>query len=206
MTELLDRKDGEFAVKLARKLVEVWVRGRIVYNPDVIPEAFGKNRGVFTTLYSYPSMRLRGCIGIPQPSMALIDALKESATSVTEDPRFSALKKDELPKIVVEVSVLTGPEFIKVDTAGQYIGEIAIGRDGLIIRHGPSGGLLLPQVPVECDWNTKEFLEQLCLKAGLAPDTWKDSKTKIYRFRSQIFCEVSPGGKIVEKKISVDSE
>lgn len=205
MAELIDRKDGEFAVKLARKIVEVWVKGRIVYNSDVMPESFEEKRGVFTTLHTYPSKELRGCIGCPGTEMTLIEALKESATSVTEDPRFPPLKREELPKVLVEVSILTEPELIKVDTARQYLNEIKIGRDGLIIRHGPAGGLLLPQVPVEWDWNVKEFLEQLCLKAGLTPDMWKDSKTKIHRFQSQIFCEVSPGGKIEEKKISPDS-
>ena len=67
--------------------------------------------------------------------------------------------------------------------------KIKIGKDGLIIEKGNNYGLLLPQVPVEWGWGVGEFLENLCIKAGLNPLSWKDSDTKIYKFQCQIFKE-----------------
>ena len=62
-------------------------------------------------------------------------------------------------------------------------------------------GLLLPQVPVEYGWNTEKFLAQTCLKAGLFPDAWLDSKTRIYSFTGDVFSEESPRGKVVRVKL-----
>ena len=62
-------------------------------------------------------------------------------------------------------------------------------------------GLLLPQVPIEQGWDVEEFLNQTCMKAGLPPDSWIDTETKIYQFSGQIFTEMSPKGEIKEKKI-----
>ncbi|RZN73315.1 MAG: TIGR00296 family protein, partial [Candidatus Methanolliviera hydrocarbonicum] len=77
--------------------------------------------------------------------------------------------------------------------------EIKIGRDGLIVKRGFYQGLLLPQVPVEWNWDTEEFLCQTCFKAGLPQDCWLDDSTEVYRFKGQIFEEKD--GEIVEKKI-----
>ena len=35
------------------------------------------------------------------------------------------------------------------------------------MENGPYRGLLLPQVPVEWEWDSVTFLEQTCIKAGL---------------------------------------
>jgi uncharacterized protein (TIGR00296 family) len=96
----------------------------------------------------------------------------------------------------VEVSVLTRPELIEVKSPDEYPKKIRIGRDGLIIESGFQSGLLLPQVPVEWKWDADEFLDNLCMKAGLAPGTWKEEGVRIYSFRSVIFSEESPGGEV----------
>ncbi|HDN81387.1 MAG TPA: AMMECR1 domain-containing protein, partial [Methanomicrobia archaeon] len=62
-------------------------------------------------------------------------------------------------------------------------------------------GLLLPQVPVEWNWDVEEFLSQTCMKAGLPPDAWFEKNTKIYRFSGQIFAEKEPHGEIEERRI-----
>ena len=71
----------------------------------------------------------------------------------------------------------------------DYFNVLKVGRDGLIIENGYHRGLLLPQVPVEQNWNLNEFLEGLCYKAGLNNDAWKYEDTKIYSFQAQIFEE-----------------
>jgi hypothetical protein len=63
------------------------------------------------------------------------------------------------------------------------------GTHGLIMSRGGRSGLLLPQVPVEWNWNREEFLAHTCRKAGLPLGCWKDSETKIEGFRAIVWGE-----------------
>jgi len=190
-------KDGEFAVKFARETIEQWVKERKpMKKPRNLSSDFYEDRGVFTTLHTYPGRELRGCIGVPYPVKPLIEAIIESAMSVTQDPRFPELQDDELDNIVIEVSILTKPEKIRVKKPGECLEKIEIGKDGLIIKNGLQSGLLLPQVPEEQEWDAKTFLEHLCMKAFLPSDAWTFEGTEVFRFRSEIFGEKEPRGKV----------
>jgi len=101
---------------------------------------------------------------------------------------------------VFEVTVLTPPVKIDVSDPTEYLKKIKVGRDGLIIRHSFSSGLLLPQVPVEYGWNVEEFLQHTCEKAGLSRDTWKNESVKIEKFEGIIFKEETPNGAIVREE------
>ncbi len=199
---MLNLKEGEFAVRTARKAIELWIIKNQELKVKDYPEKFKERLSVFTTLHTFPEKELRGCIGYVEHNYPLITALIKSAIAVTEDPRFPVLKQEELKKIIVEVSILTKPELIKVKNPKEYLKKIKIGRDGLIIKNGLYSGLLLPQVPIEQKWNEEEFLENLCFKAGLLPDQWLDENSKIYKFQSQIFTEERPYGKIKEIKLN----
>ena len=131
-------------------------------------------------------------------SRAIVDG---AIAAATEDPRFPAVTTKELYDITFEVTVLTPPMEIDVSDPIEYLSKIKIGRDGLIIRHSFSSGLLLPQVPVEYGWNAEEFLQHTCEKAGLARDTWKNESVKIEKFEGIIFKEETPNGQVVREKI-----
>ncbi len=193
-------EEGEAAVRIARQVIECFVRGK-PYPDFNFPERFDEESGVFVTINTHPEDRLRGCIGYPSPIYSLRRALVKAAEGSTEDPRFPRLSEKELDRITVEVSILTPPELIKVSKAVEYPKNIRIGRDGLIVEKGPYRGLLLPQVATEWKWNEEEFLSQTCMKAGLSPDAWFDKETKIYKFNSRIFGEVSPGGDVEDRNL-----
>ncbi len=197
-------QEGELAVKTARAVVEHYVAKEKVPKFDV-PASFKEKSGVFCTLNTFPEKELRGCIGYPEPIMALIDALIDAAKSASShDPRFSPVSKGELDNIVVEVSLLSKPELIKVKSPKDYLknDNIVIGRDGLIIEYGMYKGLLLPQVPVEWEWNVEDFLAHTSMKAGLHPDAWAEKNTRLYKFTAQVFDEEKPRGAIVERKLA----
>ena len=197
---MLNLDEGKKAVSFAREVIEEYVKNKTV--PEIeLPDVFNEKHGAFVTIHTYPEYELRGCIGVPLPVKSLKEAVVEGATSATRDPRFPPLSPDELDNIVVEVTVLTEPELIRVDKPSDYLSEIEIGRDGLIVEQGFFKGLLLPQVPVEQGWDKEEFLSHTCMKAGLMPDAWFDKNTKIYRFSGQVFTETKPRGEIKEKKI-----
>jgi uncharacterized protein (TIGR00296 family) len=191
---------GIKAVQYARDIIESHVKN-MELPLSQLKDIFDEKQGVFVTIHTFPGHNLRGCIGIPEPIMPLKNAIVESAKSATRDPRFNPLQEDELKNIIIEVTILTKPELIKVNEPQDYLSNIEIGRDGLIVEQGFFKGLLLPQVPIEQEWNKEEFLSQTCMKAGLLPDSWYDKNTKIYKFSGQIFTEEEPGGKIREKSL-----
>jgi len=198
-TQLSD-SDGVFLVKTARKAVtEFLSNGNRMKLESDLEEKFSFNSGVFVTLNNPDG--LRGCIGFPMPEKKLAHAIVDGAiAAATEDPRFPSVKTNELIDIMFEVTVLTPPVEIDVSDPMEYLEKIKVGRDGLIIRHSFSSGLLLPQVPVEYGWNVEEFLQHTCEKAGLARDTWKNESVKIERFEGIIFKEETPNGTIVREE------
>jgi uncharacterized protein (TIGR00296 family) len=191
-------EDGALAVRIARASLDHVVKGTEMPKLDV-PEIFKRKSGAFVTVNTYPDHALRGCIGYPEPYFPLMDSLIKGADGATRDPRFPRLAKEELEKIVVEVSLLTPPELIKVAAPKDYPEHVTIGRDGLIVERGAYKGLLLPQVPVDWEWDVEEFLSRTCMKAGLQPDAWLDPMTKIYSFGGEVFGEVEPRGNVVRK-------
>ena len=197
---MLSLEEGINAVKLARSIVEQYVKNCTTPASE-LKGIFSEKQGVFTTLHTYPGHDLRGCIGIPLSIMSLKEAIIESAKSATRDPRFPPLEENETNNILIEVTILTKPELINVDRPQDYLSNIEIGRDGLIVEQGFYRGLLLPQVPIEQGWEKEEFLSHTCIKAGLLPDAWVDKNTKIFKFSGQIFTEIEPKGKIREKNL-----
>jgi len=196
----LSDSDGVVLVKTARRAVTGFLSNgnRIKLEPD-LEEKFSFNSGVFVTLNNPDG--LRGCIGFPMPEKKLAHAIVDGAiAAATEDPRFPSVKTNELNDIVFEVTVLTPPIVVDVSDPMEYLEKIKVGRDGLIIRHSFSSGLLLPQVPVEYGWNVEEFLQHTCEKAGLSRDTWKNESVKIEKFEGIIFKEETPNGVIVREE------
>lgn len=194
----LSDSDGKELVMMARKAVTEFLRNDSKIEEPSFDSKFNFNSGVFVTLNKQDS--LRGCIGYPLPEMKLSKGLVDAAISAaTQDPRFSPVTPEELDKIVFEVTVLTPPEEVKVKNFSEYLTEIKVGRDGLIVENPFTSGLLLPQVPIEYNWSVEEFLEYTCQKAGLEKDAWKDKETKISRFQGMIFKEESPNGEIIRE-------
>jgi len=198
---MLNFEQGEKSVNFARNIVEQYVKNNRVKLDD-LNKVFSEKQGAFVTIHTYPNHDLRGCIGIPLPVMSLKDAIIEGAKSATRDPRFPPLSKNELDNIIIEVTILTKPELIQISNPKEYLDEIVIGRDGIIVEQGFFKGLLLPQVPVEQGWDKETFLSHTCMKAGLSADAWFDKNTKISKFSGQIFTEISPRGDVKEKKIN----
>ena len=196
----LSQQEGEFLVKLARETVTQYLKnGKTLKPPKQTPAKLFQQCGVFVTINTSHDMErnLRGCIGYPYPTSPLVEAVIDSAINAsTQDPRFEPITLDELGNVVFEVSVLTPPELVKTSNPKEYVKQIKVGEDGLIIERGYHKGLLLPQVPIEWGWAEEEFLCQCCMKAGLPPDSWLTKDAKIYKFRAIIFDEESPNGPI----------
>jgi len=197
---LISDSEGTELVKLARKAVETYLQKSVV----IKPEHESVKAGVFVTLNYLTSNKeehLRGCIGFPVPEKKLHESLIEAAiAAATQDPRFPPVDRQELDRIVFEVSVLTTPEEVMTKPA-DYEKEIKIGRDGLVLHWRYGSGLLLPQVPVELNWDIGEYLANICYKAGAPADTWLDPESKLYKFQALVFKETEPNGKVTRLEL-----
>jgi uncharacterized protein len=195
---LISLIEGTDLVRLARTAVEKYLKESVIIKPE---KETSEKAGVFVTLnYVTTSRRehLRGCIGFPLPEKTLYQGVIEAAiAAATEDPRFPPLDAQELNNIVFEVSVLTPPQEIRVNNPADYRKEVEIGRDGLILHWRFGSGLLLPQVPVELNWDVEEYLANICYKAAAPPDVWVDPSSTLYKFQSTVFKEVEPKHQII---------
>lgn len=135
-------------------------------------------RGAFTTLHLQG--RLRGCIGYIVPRHSLYRTVAEAAQAAAfEDPRFQPVTADEAAHLSIEISVLSPPQPIRPE-------DVVPGLHGLIVTKGGRRGLLLPQVPVEWNWDRETFLSQTCLKAGLPTDAWMQD-VDLQSFTAEVF-------------------
>jgi len=177
----VEEKVKKFILKFTRSVIENFVKqGKILDIPKHYPKELNEKRGVFVTLEKHGS--LRGCTGIPYPAYKAIESLRSAAMSVTQDPRFPPLQENELKDVKIEVSILTEPKLVKVKNPSEYFTKIRKGLDGVIIKHGFKQALYLPQVWKEIP-DELTFFQTLCMKAGLAPDDWKNKDARIYKFQ-----------------------
>ncbi len=125
-----------------------------------------RSNGVFVTLRKHGE--LRGCIGRIIPSAPLARLTEAMALSAAfDDPRFGAVRADELNDLEIEVSVLT--PLRSVSSAS----EIVVGRDGVLLRKSGQSAVFLPEVATDQGWSRENMLDQLCVKAGLAAGCWR---------------------------------
>jgi uncharacterized protein len=195
----MDLKEGRLAVQLARKSAEDFLSGKSGTDEKLL-QVFSENRGAFVTLHTYPGQELRGCIGYPEPVFPLHKALAECAVYACQDSRFKRVSKEELSRIIFEVSILTKPQTIECNSPKDYPSKIKTGEDGLIVKKGFHSGLLLPQVATEYNFSPEDFLDHTCMKAGLPAGSWLDKNCKIWKFQAEIFGEKTPGGEIEKVK------
>ena len=202
----LSDEEGKFLIKLARSAAKTFLEAEKKLSPPLdTPTSLFEKCGVFVTINTVKSggKALRGCIGYPYPTNPLVEAVIDNAINAsTQDPRFAPMSKEELDRVVFEVSVLTPPEPVHVEKPQEYLEHIKVGEHGLIVEKGFYKGLLLPQVAAEWGWCSEEFLCQCCVKAGLPPDSWLTKGARVYLFRAIVFEEETPDGEVKRKNLA----
>lgn len=122
--------------------------------------------------------RLRGCIGSPVARQPLLDDVRANAVAAaSRDPRFAPVEPEELPVVAIEVSVLSVPQPLPVDSLEECYAALRPGVDGVIVAMGDwNRALFLPQVWDEVP-DPVQFLGHLWRKAGVAPGVWYEGTT-----------------------------
>ena len=149
--------------------------------------ALAKPCGAFVTLHlrdSRGNRNLRGCIGRMSAAGPLEQTVRIMAVEAAfGDPRFPPLDASELPNIDIEISALSPMELCPDP------GSVEVGVHGLYLMHRGRAGVLLPQVPVEQGWNQGEYLDYICVKAGLPPRSYEAPGAELYTFTAVVFGE-----------------
>ena len=148
----------------------------------MVPRGLAQYSPAFVTLTE--NGELRACMGHTFAQAPLVLEVQDAAKlAATSDYRFGAIRKSELDSIEIEITVMSRMRRI------LDFNEIEIGKDGLFIRLGSNRGLLLPQVASERNWDVETFLKNLCLKAGLDTEAYKNPDAQIFAFRGVIIDE-----------------
>lgn len=180
-SDALTIEEKKQLLDVARNTIETHVKTGKTPKFNFDSPRLKEKRGVFVTIHKEGN--LRGCIGYIEPVKPLGDAVVEMAVnSSSHDYRFSPVVESELPKLEVEISVLSVPEKIN----GRE--DIVIGKHGVILEKGFNKGVFLPQVAPEQGWSVEDTLENLCYKAGLPGDAWMEG-ANLYVFTADVFSE-----------------
>ncbi|MDR2941010.1 MAG: AmmeMemoRadiSam system protein A [Treponema sp.] len=185
----IDSEEKKILLSHARETIAAELeRRKPVYGaiPSSADSALNKPCGAFVTLHSVNAggRNLRGCIGRMTANLPLIETVRLMAREAAfGDPRFPPLGQEEFDHCEIEISALS-PMTPCADPR-----QIKVGVHGLYLTRGGRSGVLLPQVPVEQGWNLDEYLEYICIKAGLPPGSWKAPDAQLLTFTAIVFGE-----------------
>ena len=191
----LSLEKGQLLVKLARYTISQHLLKQVPQeeidslNAALSDPCFNSLCGTFVTLTI--DGKLRGCIGNLTADESLVSGIRRNAINAAfHDPRFPSLSLSELDLVSIEVSILSEPLPLPYREAADLLKTIRPNIDGVIIRKGIASATFLPQVWEQLP-KPQDFLTQLCLKAGLAPDAWQQSKLEVSTYQVQHFEEHS---------------
>jgi AmmeMemoRadiSam system protein A len=172
----------------ARESIAAKLEGRSpVYRREALRAAGGgailtRPCGAFVTLRK--GGNLRGCIGRMTAALPLEETVRAMAREAAfGDPRFPPLRPGEPELCRIEISALS-PMSICDDPR-----SVKVGVHGLYLVRGGRTGVLLPQVPVEQGWNLDEYLDYICVKAGLPDKSCEAPDAELYTFTAAVFGE-----------------
>lgn len=133
--------DATFAAlpSIAREAVRAKLEKR-KYEAPPVEGALAARAAVFVTLRHRESGELRGCIGSLSPGTADVvhETIDRAIAAALHDPRFPAVRAEELDELVFDVNVLgapepiDGPEQLDPATYGVVVSDRA-GRRGVLL-------------------------------------------------------------------------
>ena len=176
-------------LRVARESLELSIRGEKLPSLDLrsMPQHLKEWGASFITLTIQAN--LRGCIGALEPYQPLaLDVREHSIAAAIEDPRFPRVTPPELGQISIEISRLSIPETLDYLDPEDLLSKLRPALDGLIMRDGFRRATFLPQVWEKIP-DRSEFLDNLCMKMGVAANTWRLRHLELLVYRVEDFHE-----------------
>ncbi len=182
----MDERDlGASLLALARGAIARELGASSSPAPAVSPE-LTRIGATFVTLRS--GRDLRGCIGTVEAWRTLAEDVRANAVAAAfRDPRFSPLRRDELDRITIEVSLLNPSEPLPPGGEESVAATLRPGIDGVVLQHDGHRATFLPQVWEQLP-HPREFLRALKHKAGLGETFWSDD-VRVARYTVEKFEE-----------------
>jgi AmmeMemoRadiSam system protein B/AmmeMemoRadiSam system protein A len=129
---------------------------------------------------------LRSCVGMLGQVVPLHQAVSRAAErSIWEDERFPPVSLSELAHLDLEIWLLHSPQRVPV-RGEERARAITLGTHGIQVVRGQAGGLFLPSVATEHNWDAITFLDRVCMKAGLPASAWREDDTALFTFEGDL--------------------
>jgi uncharacterized protein len=189
MQEKLTSEEQKILLRLAREAMERGVKGEELPSLDSssLPLPLQEAGSSFITLTAHG--QLRGCIGSLEPYESLAEDVREHAVAAAlKDPRFPAVREDELNGIQIEVSRLTRPLPLEYKDAEDLLSKLHPFVDGVILRDAFRRATFLPQVWEKIP-DPAEFMNNLCYKMGVQHDLWRSEHLEVLTYQVEEFHE-----------------
>lgn len=181
-TEQITKEDKTFLLDMSRKALYDFFRlkspGDIIDELKNVPAGLKQNGATFVTFTK--NGELRGCIGKLQAMQPIyIDIIENTYSAAFDDYRFLKLTEEELSEIRIEISILTPMQGFNYTDNEQLKNMLTEKKPGLYITNGLNSATFLPQVWDDLT-NVDDFLEELCLKAGLGAEFWQNNHLETF--------------------------
>ena len=189
MQDKLTSEEQKILLRLAREAMERGVKGEELPSLDSssLPLPLQEAGSSFITLTAHG--QLRGCIGSLEPYESLAEDVREHAVAAAlKDPRFPAVREDELNGIQIEVSRLTRPIPLQYKDAEDLLSKLHPFVDGVILRDAFRRATFLPQVWEKIP-DPAEFMNNLCYKMGVQHDLWRSEHLEVLTYQVEEFHE-----------------
>ncbi len=185
---VLTEKEQKELLQYARSVIAARLNDSAkVREPSDITDQMKEKKGCFVTLHKKGA--LRGCIGSLEPDKSLLSNIEENAVNAAfRDPRFPPVKEAELPRIDLEISVLTKPKPLEYSDEEDLKKKLKPGVHGVILSRGLARATFLPQVWEQLP-TVEMFLGNLCMKAGMDTECWKDPNVEVQVYEVRHFSE-----------------
>lgn len=179
---ILTNEEKKVLLNTAHEAVEFFLENNtyIKINLNKYSQALNEKCGAFVSIYL--DSELRGCIGrFKSGENHLVEIVSECAVSAAFfDNRFPSIVKEEVQKMIVEISVLT--PLMPLESLDNFV----LGKHGIYIKKGYHTGTFLPQVATKTNWTKEEFISHCSEnKAGLGWNGWKTAE--LYTYEAIIF-------------------
>jgi AmmeMemoRadiSam system protein A len=175
MEFIINREEQQTLLADAREAIIARLEGRSPKyhrSPELAASIVDGRSALTQTCGAFVTIRmgknLRGCIGKMTAAWPLEKTVQAMALEAAfSDPRFPPLALGEPAFCSLEISALSPMEKCPDPRS------VKVGVHGLYLIHRGRSGVLLPQVPLEQGWDLDEYLDYICVKAGLPPASYE---------------------------------